>query len=126
MILEAHHADIPPCAECVQWQFDGQWKPVTHLTPEGRVRTPRAGKPPCWKCPKGPEPFAGEPTARTLRAIDYFHLCRADSTGLLPRDRITVENHALIERLREQLARADRADPAALLALLFGSGGKKR
>jgi hypothetical protein len=123
VVLDANHAEIPACRDCIQWLYnpDRGWRP----TLSHGQKIPRGGsRPPCWKCPKGPEPFTNEPTRTTLLVMDYYYQCLQDPAGLLPRDRRVLDNNALIARLKEQTAR-DRVDSFPLL-LLGGLGkGKK-
>lgn len=93
------HADVPSCQECLEWLYDKDWKIVRIA---GQKQKRNGGAVPCWKCPKGPRPFENEPTLRTLLALDYYHLCQVDGTGLLPRDRRVLFNNVLINRVREQ------------------------
>lgn len=69
----------------------------------GGKDVPRSPKirPPCQTCPKGPEPFVNELTARNWKAVEYWRLCQADTTGLLPRDLIVLRNNSLCRRIHE-------------------------
>lgn len=116
------HAEVPSCADCRKWQYTKDWKRETR---HGQWME-RRGPSPCYRCPKGPEPFKNEPTRTTLLTLEYYYQCLADTGGLLPRDRRVVENNALIARIKEQAARA-RLDamPLVMLASIGGTKGKK-
>ncbi|MBL8794796.1 MAG: hypothetical protein JNM56_12885, partial [Planctomycetia bacterium] len=81
---------------CQQWLYGADWQQTMRAGKP--IRRPPGTNPPCWKCPKsedkrrpGPE---SELSAKNWLAYDYYRRCLADSTGLLPRDMIVVENNA--------------------------------
>lgn len=118
------HAEIPSCADCKTWDYDRTWKRTKTKrggTLEDRKRTPGAPTP-CWTCPKAddgkPAPHK-ELTAKNWRAWEYYWQCEVDATGLLPRDRLTIRNNALIRGLLDQIAR-ERQNLAPVLLALAG------
>jgi hypothetical protein len=127
--LHVLHPELPSCADCGQWMYDPKtWKPSTR----GGKPIPRAkGTPtPCWTCPRskaGPEPGKpypeGEMTGQSWAAYWYWRRCLADTTGLLPRDPVTIRNAALLQMIQDSVDR-ERSNPLNLLAVLMG-GSKK-
>ncbi len=75
---------------------------------------PKNVAPPCFKCPKGPEPYTAELSVQNQQTLDYYHLCEADNAGLLPRDMIVLRNHSIIRRIRDD---ADKRDSAPIIVV---------
>src|SRR4051812_10490849 len=102
--------------------YDDKWK--QSLRGGKPVPRPPHAKPPCFKCPKilqGVEPRpenAIELSRKNHIAYAYYRLCLVDTTGLLPRDLLTVHNNALIRRAEDLAARSQAQAGAMLLRAL--------
>ncbi len=126
VLLLLEHPELPSCSSCQQWMYDDKWR----QNKRGGKPVPRPpGVPtPCFKCPKilpdvEPRPEnAIELSRRNHAAYAYYRMCLVDTTGLLPRDLLTVHNNALIRRAEDLAARAQAQAGAMLMqAMVAGS-----
>ena len=122
-----HHPQLAgvTCKECQAWHIDlktgkkqtkgGQ--PIKRFTP-----------PPCYSCPKGredrPAPEVTELSEKNVAALAYYWQCKADTTGILPRDPIVIRNNSLILRVLDQTDRAAQAMPVEMMLAMLGAKKK--
>lgn len=118
------HPELPSCQDCQQYIYDEDWRPsLRRGLPV--VRPDNCG-PPCYRCPKivrGSEPIpanAQQLSHRNAQVLEYFYLCRADTTGLLPRDRLVLRHNAILQRVHEQV-QSQRSDVLPLITAMFGA-----
>ncbi len=100
------HPEIPTCADCQTWRYDVKtWKRSVRAGKE--IRRQPGETLPCHQCPKSmkhnqPNPGA-EMTLDSRRAYQYVLQCLADTTGMLPRDRVVIRNIALVQLVKERI-----------------------
>lgn len=120
------HGNLPACADCQAWLYDERWKRVTRGG-QDQAR-PTGMKAPCWKCPKSADRQTPNPGAELSRknwqAYDYYRQCLADTTGLLPRDRIVIKNNAIIALVEDHARQHDAQAPLEVLLSMLGRKGK--
>ena len=130
LTLQLLYPQLPTCDECRRFNID--LKTGKKSTRAGQPSLREPGSPlPCASCPKSsiedPRPRPDrELNGRNQQAYAHYRLCQVDTTGLLPRDAITLRNAALIRLVEEQTARINHLNesPASLLAAIL-LGGKR-
>jgi hypothetical protein len=94
------HPELPSCQSCIQFLHSKDWKIETNAG--APVPRPAHAPPPCFRCPKIPKGKAPKPSNaaeisdKNYQAYRYYQQCVVDATALLPRDRIVVNNNAII------------------------------
>lgn len=126
MRLLLTHPYLPDCESCEKFVYDRSWR-RQHKGGRPVERLPGM-KPPCHDCPKGPVPHERELSRRNRHAYWYWQQCQADTTNLLPRDLVVVQNNAVItgvvESVRtDHLAAAGQA--AQVLSALGSLAGRR-
>jgi len=109
--------------------MDGKWQVQKHRG-QSLPRTKKDGRPwgmPCIRCPKSgtadtPRPDR-ELTEESRAVHDYYLLCEADATGLLPRDLLVVENNSWVKRV---LSMIERSKPDQGMLMLMAMMAKTR
>jgi hypothetical protein len=125
--MELLHHEVPTCEECCKWIYDPKtWKKAERPagTPTPR---PKGTMPSCHACPKSGEVSRPRPdrdlTEESRAIYEYYLLCQADATGLLPRDLLVVENNAWVHRVLGMIERA-RPDQGMMMMLGMLARGK--
>lgn|GEM_PF-3951141 len=131
LLTDPHKAVIPSCEDCQKWVYDPEtWQPAERPKGKKVPRQPDAVTP-CYRCPKSrdckPNPGA-ELSPKNWDAYHWFLQCEADTTGILPRDRIVIQNNAIIKWVQNGAERSQFASVADLIGLTVAAsaGGRQR
>ncbi len=113
---------MPTCDDCRKHVYKAEtWERSTR---NGLPVVRPPGTPlPCIRrdaCPKSDD---GQPhperdaTLQSEQAIAYYRQCKADTGGLLPRDRIVIRNNSLIQQIEERTSQDKTTGELAQLLL---------